>query len=167
MTSNLADPSKPFMFPTLSRAKHSHLVSYPIGAEALSQALEGVPQHAALTCSFCAGNTHQHLDKPRQLALSAAYNKRARSFYDGQDADARGVFLPRWSITVFTVPRTLRHAVKLALLNDGLPNILRPWLIANAPMTGKTGGCAINLEFNVAEAKLVATVAHAIQPDRA
>jgi hypothetical protein len=167
MTSSLADPSKPYVFPTLSRAKHSHLVSYPIGAEALTRALDGVPQHAALTCSFYAGNTHQHLDKPRQLALSAAYNKRARSFYDGQDADARGVFLPRWSITVFTIPRTLRHAVKTSLLADGLPRLLRPWLVGNAGFTGKTGSSAINLDYDVATAAWVTTVRHEIQPERA
>jgi hypothetical protein len=159
--------SVPYIFPTLHRDKHSHLVSYPLGAEALSRALDGVPQHAQLTCRFTAGNTHQHLDKPLQLVLAGSYLRRERSFHDGPNADARGVFLSRWSISVFAVPRTLRHAIKMSVFNDGLPNILRPWLTKNAAIAGKTGGSAINLEFDIATGKMVATVAHAIQPDRA
>jgi hypothetical protein len=155
-----------YVFPTLSRAKHSHLVSYPLGAEALSRALDGVPQHAALACHFIAGNTHQHLDKLRQLALSSAYQRRERSFNDGQEAQARGVFLPRWTITVFAIPKTQRHEIKTALLTDGLPNILRPWLVEHAAHLGKTGGCAINLEYDISEAKLVATVQTEFLPDR-
>jgi hypothetical protein len=155
------------IFPTLHREKHSHLVSYPMGAEALSRVLDGLPQHQMLACNFFAGNTHQHLDKPRQLVLSASYHRRERSFNDGQNAEARGVFLPRWSITVFAVPRPLRNAIKTALLSDGLPNILRPWLAENAGLTGKVGGCAINLEYDVAADTLVATARKSIQPDRA
>jgi hypothetical protein len=159
--------SVPFVIPTRSRSKHSHLLSYPLGAEALSRALDGVPQHAALTCDFTAGNTHQHLDNPLHLAVSAALYKRERLFYDGPDAEARGVLLPRWSITVFAVPKTLRHAIKNALLADGLPTILKPWLIENAELTGKTGTCAINVEYVVATSRLVTTARSAIQPERA
>jgi hypothetical protein len=164
---DLAPLSEQYIFPTLHRDKHSHLVSYPLGAEALSRALDGVPQHAMLTCQFFAGNTHQRLDNPLHLAMAASYQRRQRSFYDGQDADARGVFLPRWTITVFAVPRTLRHAIKTAVHTEGLPSIVRPWLIENASISGRTGNCAINLDYDVAEDKLVATARSAIQPDRA
>jgi hypothetical protein len=166
----MSDPaprSEPYIFSTLYRDKHSNLVSYSLGAEALSRALDGVPQHAALTCQFFAGNAHQHLDKPLQLVMSASYQRRNRSFHDGQDADARGVFLPRWTITVFAVPRTLRHAIKTAVLTEGLPSIVRPWLVENAGISGKTGGSAINLDYHVADAILVATARAAIEPDRA
>lgn len=165
----MADPqpsSQQHIFQTLFRAKHSHLVSYPLGAEALSQALAGIPQHAAVKCEFVAGNSHQHLDKPLFLVLTASYQRRERNFNDGPDADARGVFLPRWTITVFAVPKTLRHAVKTALA-DGLPNILRPWFIEHAGISGKTGACALSLEYEVAEARLLPTARTAIQPDRA
>jgi hypothetical protein len=99
--------------------------------------------------------------------MSASYQQRERSFNDGQNADMRAVFLPRLSITVFAVARTLRHAVKTAVLTDGLPNILRPWFVANAGGNGKTGGCAINLEYDITENVLFAITRRAIQPDRA
>jgi hypothetical protein len=66
----------------------------------------------------------------------------------GENAEARGVLLPRWSITVFAVPRTFRHAIKTALLSDGLPNLLRTWLAENAELTSKVRGSAINLEYD-------------------
>jgi hypothetical protein len=46
------------IFPTLDRTKHSKLMAYPIGTEALSRALDGAPQHAMMTCDFFAGNPH-------------------------------------------------------------------------------------------------------------
>lgn len=165
----MADPlpaSQPPIFQTLFRAKHSHLVSYPLGAEALSRALAGIPQYAVVKCEFVAGNSHQHLDRLVLPVVTATYQRRERNFNDGPDADARGVFLPRWTIRVYAVPKTLRHAVKTALA-DGLPNIMRPWFIDHAGISGKTGACALNLEYESAEARLIATLRTTIQPDRA
>jgi hypothetical protein len=156
----------PHIFPTSSRAKHSHLVSYPIGAEALSRALDGVPQHSMLACSFYAGNAHQHLDEPHQLVLSVVYRKRARSFFDGGDAGSRGVFDPRWTISVFAIGREVRHAVKTSLLSEGLPKIVRPWLIDMAAVTGKTGECGLSLRYDVATSTLIKTAGSALLPVR-
>jgi hypothetical protein len=156
----------PHIFPTRHREKHSHLVSYPLGAEALSRALDGVPQHGDFTCSFYAGNTHQRLDEPKQLALSVMYRRRERSFYDGPNAEARGVLSPFWAITVFAVPRTLRHPIKTALINEALPNIVRPWLIKNANITGKVGSSGFNLDYDVASATLMSSERSGLLPDR-
>jgi hypothetical protein len=82
-----------FIFPTKSRARHSKLVSYPVGAEILSRALEGVPQHGALTCTFTAGNPHRDTGKTRFRVLHVSYRKRARSHFDSADAASRGVLI--------------------------------------------------------------------------
>jgi hypothetical protein len=156
----------PHIFPTLSRAKHSQLVSYPIGAEALSRALDGVPQHDMLACDFYAGNAHQHLDEPLQLALSVLYCKQARSPHHSQDAGDRGVFDPRWTINIFAIGRDVRHAIKLQLITEGLPKMVRPWLIDMAAVTGKTGEAGINLRYELATGVLVQTVGRALLPDR-
>jgi hypothetical protein len=161
----MIDPA-PHIFPTRDRAKHSHLVSYPLGAEALSRALDGVPQHADLSCSFIAGNTHQFLDKPRQLCLSVVYQRRERLFNDGPQSEVRGVYAPRWSITVFAVPRDVRHAIKTVLMTVGLPEMVRPWLIDNAGIIGKTGHIALNLEYDRLDEVLVQDRRQAILPDR-
>jgi hypothetical protein len=156
----------PHTFPTLSRAKHSHLVSYPIGAEALSRALDGVPQHGMLACDFYAGNAHQHLDQPLQIVLSVLYRKHPGSFNFGRDAASRGVFDPRWTISIFAIGRKVRHVVKTRLLVEGLPDLVRPWLHDMANVTGKSGECGLTLHFDIAEQLLVRRLSSALLPDR-
>jgi hypothetical protein len=119
------------IFPTSSRSKHSKEVSYPIGAEALSQALEGVPQHDRIVCDFYGGRPHDD-GKPQIYVLNARYEKQARRFSDSGSALERGVFDPRWTISIFAVPRQLRGEIKLLLLEQGLPEIVRPWFITKS-----------------------------------
>jgi hypothetical protein len=154
------------IFPTLSRAKHSYLVSYPIGSEALSRALDGVPQHGMLACDFYAGNAHQHLDEPLQLVLSVLYRKHPGSFHFGRDAASRGVFDPRWTISIFAIGREVRHVVKTRLLAEGLPNLVRPWLLDTAGVTGTSGECGLTLHYNIAEQVLVPRISSALLPER-
>jgi hypothetical protein len=156
----------PHVFSTQDRAKHSHLLSYPLGAEVLSRALDEVPQHSEITCSFYAGNAHQFLERPTHLVLSALYRRRARTFNDGAESQARGVYEPRRTITVFAVPRGLRHAIKTALLQDGLPNTVRPWLIENAHVMGQTGMSGLNLEYDTATGTFKSIIQHSILPER-
>jgi hypothetical protein len=156
----------PFIFPTKSRARHSKLVSYPVGAEILSRALDGVPQHGALTCTFTAGNPHRDAGKDRFRVLHVSYRKRARSHFDSADASSRGVFDPFWEIWIFDVQVSLRAEVKKALTETGLPLMVRPWLIENARIGGKTGEAVIILEYNAVEHALVATVRRAMAPGK-
>jgi hypothetical protein len=156
----------PHIFPTKDRMKHSHLVSYPLGAEVLSRTLDGVPQHGELKCSFYCGNTHQHLGKPVQLALSVGYSKRDRSFSDGPKSEERGVYAPVWHIIVYAVPKTIRHAVKTSLVTEGLPFIVRPWLIENAVLMGQSGSSAMNLSYDTVTDTLVKVEKLAILPER-
>jgi hypothetical protein len=44
-----------FMIPTASRAKISHKLSYPFGAERVSVVLASVPQHAEVRLHFYSG----------------------------------------------------------------------------------------------------------------
>ncbi len=139
----------PHIFSTLDRPKHSKLLVYPIGAEALSRALDGVPQHVDLACNFFAGNPH-HEQYRRQILyfMAFTYERVARSFYHGQSADVRGVFDPRWRIHIYAVPASTRAAIKRYLMDDILPTVARPWLIEKASMTGRTGGAALVLHYD-------------------
>jgi hypothetical protein len=162
----MTGPDEPHVFPTLSRAKHSHLVSYPIGAEALSRALDGVPQHRMLACDFYAGSAHQHLDMTLQLVLSVVYRRHPGAFHFGRDAASRGVFDPRWTIGVFAIGRVIRHAVKTRLLVEGLPDLVRPWLLDAASVTGKSGECGLTLHYDSVEHIFVPRISNALLPDR-
>jgi hypothetical protein len=155
----------PFIFRTKSRARHSKLVSYPVGAEILSRALDGAPQQAVLTCTFTAGNPHRDAGKERFRVMHVSYHKRARNHFDGADAAARGVFNPFWEIWIFDVQTALRAKVRRALTETGLPLMVLPWLIENAGLDGQTGEAVIILEYDIVEQGLVATVRRKMAPE--
>jgi hypothetical protein len=158
---------KPHIFPTQSRTKHSKLVSFPVGAELLSRALDGVPQHGMLTCIFSASSLQRDLGRELIYVMSVGYTKRARTHNDGEDAGLRGVFDPRWEIWVHTVPVAMRADVKKALVETGFPNTIRPWLMANGNITGKTGNFGMIIEYNTVDNLLVPRVQNNLLPDRA
>jgi hypothetical protein len=153
------------IFPTSSRSKHSKEVSYPIGAEALSHGLEGVPQHDRIVCDFYGGGQHDH-GKPQLYVLNVRYEKQERRFSHSGSAFERGVFDPHWKISVFAVPRQLRGAIKLLLLEQGLLDLVRPWPIEKNHLTGQTGGSALWLEYVRADKVFVTTTREDIAPER-
>lgn len=153
------------IFPTSSRSKHSKETSYPIGAEALSHGLSGVPQHDQIVCDFYGGRQYDQ-GKPQLYVLSARYEKRARQFSDSGSAFERGCFDPQWKISVYAVPRQLRGAIKLLLVEQGLPDLIRPWLIAKNHLTGQTGGSILWLEYVRADKVFTVTYREEISPER-
>jgi hypothetical protein len=157
----------PHIFPTTHRDKHGKVVSFPAGAELLSRALDGVPQHEALTCSFFAGNIQQDPGRRVFHVMHVTYRKQARSFHHAQSAGESGVFDPKWSITVFAVPSTLRHEIKMALVDQMLPDVVRPWLMEKADVTGRTGDCALVLEYDADGKAMRQSKREALQPERA
>jgi hypothetical protein len=154
------------VFPTKSRTKHAKTQSFPIGAVALSRALEDVPQHQEITCDFYAGNPNADKDKGKIYVMSGTYSKQARSFHHSEDAKERGVFDPRWTISVYAVPSELRHEIKGTLVEIGLPDFVKPWLSDNAGLTGKTGGAAIWLEYDKVDKCLLAVRKTGLMPDK-
>ncbi len=154
------------IFPTLSRTKHAKTLSYPIGAQALSRALDGVPQHDQIGCTFYAGNPAHEAAKDRSYVLSVTYEKSARTFHHSQDAGERGVFDPRWRINVYAVLSELRHEITAALVTIGLPDLIQPWLIRNAHLTGKTGNAVLWLEYDRVEHRLLVTRKTGIEAER-
>ena len=157
---------EPHIFPTLDRPKHSKLLSYPIGTEALSRALDGVPQHGDLACNFFAGNPHHEQNKRQSVYFMAfTYEKVARSFHHAQSAEAVGVFDPRWRIHICAVPVETRAAIKKHLIEDILPNVVCPWLVEKANMTGRTGGAALILHYDRAADRITTEAREGFPPD--
>jgi hypothetical protein len=159
--------TEPHVFPTASRDRPNTLVSYPVGAEILSRSLDGIPQHLQVTCSFyAASNPHHDARREKIHVLHAMYRKIERNFHHSGDAAQRGVFDARWSITVFCVARALRHEVRQALMEVGLPNHVRPWFMAQARIGGQSGEASLVLEYNTLEKTLVITPRSDIKPQR-
>lgn len=160
------DELTPHIFPTNSRDKLGKAVSFALGAENLSRALEGVPQHKMITCNFYAGDVYRDLHRPLIHVMHIMYRRTARSFSHGKSADVHGIFDPKWSITVFAVPSTLRNSIKTSLMTHELSNIIRPWLIENADSVTRTGECSLVLEYITADKVMRCTKRNALQPER-
>lgn len=156
----------PHIFPTRHRDKHGKSVSFPLGAEVLSRALDGIPQHAMIGCHFIVADMERRPVKPLEHVLHVVYSKQMRQHHYAKDADEHGVLDPHWSLSVFAVPSTLRHQVKELLVKDCIPNVVRPWLLANADISGRIGSRALAIMFDTVNGLLLNEISDNLLPDR-
>lgn len=123
------------MIPTLSKAKVPKAMSYPLGAEAISEGLAGAPHAAELSLSFSARAVWPASEFQRLVreglpyrVLTAAYQPPRKP---GRSAPnflvERGWYAGRWSVTVYPVRRESRHAAGRLLREQGLPAVVA-WL---------------------------------------
>lgn len=111
------------LIPTVCRQKLSRELSYPLGAELLSEALAGMPQYTDLCIEFY-GQWNGTPAQVRRLAregqplavLKASYIDFTR--LTGEE---------RWKLQVYPVPREYKSRAKQALLEHALPQV-RNWL---------------------------------------
>jgi hypothetical protein len=106
----VADTTEPRkLIPTTSRDKPRRGRSFAVGAEALTEALAGVPQFEELTLAF-----------------------RDRSWLEGAVSVVYDSAAAAWRIEVGSVPSEIRSAVRRYLVETGLPTV-RAWLLARRP----------------------------------
>jgi hypothetical protein len=154
------------IFPTTFRGKHPKLVSYPIGAEALSLALADVPQAEQLTCSFYAGSPHSgsHIREIENV-LWVGYRRMPVSFFDSAErAKQRGNV--DWTINVYAVEASQRSAIKQALIRHTLPDVVRPWLLQHVPSGHAVGGEGLWLTYDIAAKKLLYEERATLEPEQ-
>lgn len=156
-----------FIIPTRYRHKHSKLLSYPVGAELLSRAFVGVPQLKSFNCDFTAKDPH--LDKARDdwRVMMVGYQRSARCFSYPEYFETKGFYDPRWDIKIYAVLSDHRAAIKKALVEIGLPTMVRPWLIENASLDGQIGETKITLHYDISTKTLYSKVTDNMVPERA
>jgi hypothetical protein len=104
------------IIPTRYKVRLSREFSYPIGAEALSEQLAGVPHFDDFQISF-------------SDLVSAWKSKFQKMIAEGADYEIVSVrFWSPFEISVYPVQRTLKHAAQEALVSHGLPQ-LRAWTL--------------------------------------
>ena len=104
------------LIPTRYKTRLPRELTYPIGAEALSEQLDGVPQFSEFRLCF-------------SDLVSAWKSKFQRIIAEGADYEIVAAHL--WSpfdIYVYPVKRELKHLAKEALFSHGLPK-MREWLL--------------------------------------
>ena len=116
------------MIPTKFRTKIPQSLSYPIGAELLTEALRDVPQLDQLTVAFFhylrSNKTSNTLP-----VIEGLYQNFDVTLGTPKSFIARGMCDETWELTVRPVPREQKSVVKRLLLEEGLPK-LAEWLSA-------------------------------------
>jgi len=131
------EEQKPFVIPTMSKSKISHILSYPVGAETVTHALEGAPQIEQLKLQFYHWSDNA-LRRGNYEFLRVEYLNSV------QPAEEYPVYLYRrpplvqyqWEIMVQPVPRLRRHRIKTYISETALPAV-KTWLTQRAKVDGK------------------------------
>ena len=113
---------KPIIIPTRFKAKISHELSFPIGAEKISKALSGLPQILDLVLHFKSDrrhNTRLHSYACIRAAQRSRYAELGNKF---QDPTGLPLF-NEWQIEVFPVPRVHRHRIQQQIIACALPEM--------------------------------------------
>ena len=124
------------MIPTTYKSKLPHTLSYPVGAEAVSVSLKGVPQESALSIGFYDHPTifASEFKKLREskspyLIFSVAYRHLRPGISASNQFIAEGWYEETWELKVYPVPHSHKAVARQALLSEGLPRV-REWLSA-------------------------------------
>ncbi|HEX4007179.1 MAG TPA: hypothetical protein VHX60_13470 [Acidobacteriaceae bacterium] len=126
------EDAKQIMIPTRSKAKISHLLSFPIGAERISKALADTPQMAKLYLHFHS-DRWGHVRSGRYPCVRVQQSSRRAEMAE-RFADSAGVPLfNEWEVSVYPVPKIHRHGIQQNIMNVALPQI-NEWLRMRAEL---------------------------------
>jgi hypothetical protein len=122
------------MIPTLSRAKISRNLSYPVGAKSFSAALASTVQLPELRLQFYSG-FDIGLRRGHYEFLRVEYLNNARRAEKWPISSlCRRSSQGQWEVVVQPVPRVRRHQIKQYILENALPQITH-WLGERAQLT--------------------------------
>lgn len=114
------------IIPTRYKAKISHLLSFPIGAERVSNALVHTRQFGELVLHF--KSDYWGDVRLRRYTCIAVERSSRRAAMADRFLNSAGVPLfNEWCVDVFPVPRTHRHLIQQHILSRALPEI-SDWL---------------------------------------
>jgi hypothetical protein len=120
------EEEKQVLIPTRFKAKISHLLSFPIGAERVSKALADTPQIAKLFLHFNS-DRWGHVRSGRYPCIRVQHSSRCAGMAD-RFSDATGVpMFNEWEVCVYPVPRIHRHSIQQNIVTIALPQI-NEWL---------------------------------------
>jgi hypothetical protein len=134
-------------------------LSYPIGAELVSQYLKGIPQYAELELrfSFHTGDLHSILNAEIIEVMDAMYRKIEKSLSFSRSPEDNKWLNPYWAISVYPVPSHLRHRIRQACIDIGLPK-MREWLNTERAPNWYHGRKSIKFNYHVSESQMMAEI---------
>ncbi len=149
------------MISTKHKSKLPHTLSYPVGAEAVSESLKGVPQEPVLSIGFYNKPTI-FASEFRKLRDSKSpypiFNATFRHIQPGLSASnqfiAEGWYEETWELSVYPVPREHKSVARQVLLSEGLPQI-KKWLCAERPPSWKQGRKHCEIFFVESDGRII------------
>ena len=132
------------LLPTRIKYKLPHTLSFPVGAKRVSESLAGVPQFTELALEF-----YFPSDRALIHGWAAEYTVISADYYAPSEwaLTQSPIWHRPWKVTVWAVPRTLRHEILAAINTEALPAI-RAWLIGNFHSSGRDGGHSLTLTYD-------------------
>jgi hypothetical protein len=138
---------------TASRFRVPKTLSYPIGAEALSTALESVPLPNELSVCF-------YFDGRGNAIFEAAHRGEALSLLEATYTPARADIIgahatgsPEWRLWVKPVPSAHRSSSRRSLIDTGLGRVGR-WLSQSRPSTWRSERHSLLVQIRLPEAAI-------------
>ena len=153
------------MIPTRSRSKLPKALSYPIGAEAISEALADAPHADEMSLSFY---DHPEYTLPKghpywyrtirsglpYLILTVEYQAACKPGLSANNSMIeRGWYQEHWNLTVCPVLRELRQVAGRLIREQGLPAVVE-WLRSSSRIGWDARRHQIRLVFNPADGTL-------------
>ncbi len=151
------------LIPTRYKQKVFHTHSWPIGAEAMSKALAGIPQFDQLELTFAATWAFQSA-ATKYAVMHVRYQRRLRSFSDGNAGSAHDLMELGWGLHICPIPRSQRHAIQTRLIEEGLP-LAKKWLTDNTA-GNRPGKTSISLFYDEEQGTMTHEVERSLEPER-
>jgi len=148
------------LIPTHQRDKIAHTLSFPIGAETISQILRDAPQYPRFGLNFMGPSQGSWWLRPLPV-LTISYYKRASDIFRGHTAGAMQALNGVWQIQIRPVHREQRNLVR-EKLNEMLPQAL-PWLQKRAELDA-IGDDELCFQFNGRDESLTLTSFSQVSP---
>jgi hypothetical protein len=146
------------MIPTMQKAKLPPHLSYPVGAEALTEGLADAPHAESFGVTFWHNPFWPRSRFRQALAQQQQYKILVAEYRPSQKPGygrAQSLVNEKWQLTVYPVARELRHLSNRLLLERGLPLVVQ-WLRASQCAGWLFRDQRIELVFNPAEEALSA-----------
>jgi hypothetical protein len=152
---------KAVIIPTRSKAKISHELSFPIGAEQISIALAAATQLPQLVIDFCSDRFNQ-VRFGHYPFLSVMYSRREKP--SNPISSSAVAFSNIWEIVVRPVPRILRHRIQEYILDSALPQV-KQWLDQRVNLT-QPGSDTLGFYFDERNEEFIPKELAHLQPIR-
>ncbi|GAA0582973.1 hypothetical protein GCM10008942_34850 [Rhizomicrobium electricum] len=96
--------------------------------------------------------------------MSARYYYKANSVFFARRPEIPRPSTPTWTVEVWANYRTFKVRIRELLVEQGLPNVIKPWLVQNHGEPGREGEALARLYFDPANDALLSKTWGAIEP---